>query len=89
MKYLENQVAEKKGALTKVEGLDATFTKVAFFKNCKFTPLTLSSPNSLLSVFSLRFWLGSPDVKPLLSDPLRGAYNQNTFCFTIVPQLTC
>ena len=55
MVYLENQVAEKKGALTKVEGLDATFTKVAVHQKLQvyhFDPFPyILDPFTLFSLF--------------------------------------
>ena len=51
--YLENQVAGKKGALTKVEVLGATFTKVAVPENAEIYHLNHSVSNLTLFTFFL------------------------------------
>ena len=80
--YLENQVAEKKGALTKVEGLDATFTKVANHQKLKVNHLDpVPSILTFFTLFSL-FLLLTHRCEAALC----GAYDQNTFSLTTVSQ---
>ena len=74
--YLENQVAEKKGHWRKWKVWTPLLQKWQFIKNCRFTTLTLSPTSSILSLFSLCFWLWLTTA--WWSDPLRGAYNHNT-----------